>query len=185
MQIMNTNRQGDWIQTYTGRKFYTLDPRPEEVDIVDIAHALSMMCRYNGHCERFYSVAEHSVLIARHLPLKYKLWGLLHDASEAYIADINRPTKRFMPEYKSIERNIMLAVCDHFGLDRDEPFEVKCADNGILFDECAQNMKTPPNDWALTDPPLGVTLKYWPPACAKHWFLTTYEDIITKMKEAA
>ena len=51
----------DWIQTYSGKKFYPLDPRPEDIDIRDIAHALSLNCRFNGHCRCFYSVAEHSV----------------------------------------------------------------------------------------------------------------------------
>jgi hypothetical protein len=178
---VETNRPGDWIQTYLGGKFYTLDPRPEEVELEDIAHALSMTCRYNGHCERFYSVAEHSVLVARHLPLRFKLWGLLHDASEAYVNDINRPTKKYMPEYKTIEANIMIAICQRFDLDLREPPEVKAVDNGILQDECEQNMKKPPAEWHITDPKLGIKLKFWTPPEAKYWFLETFWEIQREM----
>ncbi|MFN9113590.1 MAG: phosphohydrolase, partial [Bacteroidota bacterium] len=70
-----------WIQTFSGIAFWPLDPKPEHVRIADIAHALSMKCRYNGHTRKFYSVAEHSVLVSRHVPEEDALWALLHDAS--------------------------------------------------------------------------------------------------------
>lgn len=65
-------RHGDWMQTYSGRKFWPVDPRPEEVFIEDIAHALSMICRFGGHSLVFYSVAQHSVLVARNLKREHK-----------------------------------------------------------------------------------------------------------------
>jgi hypothetical protein len=77
------SRRGDWMQTFTGRRFWPLDPRGEDVLIEDIAHALSLLTRYGGHCTRFYSVAEHSVLLARAATPENALWLLLHDASEA------------------------------------------------------------------------------------------------------
>ena len=73
-------RKGNWMQTFTGRQFWPADPRADEIDIRDIAHALSMQCRYAGHCTQFYSVAEHCVLLANAIP-EQKLWALLHDAS--------------------------------------------------------------------------------------------------------
>ena len=85
---MNVARRGGWIQTYTGRQFWPLDPRIEDIDIHDIAHALSHQCRYSGHCLRFYSVAEHSVLLSHHVAGEHMLWALLHDAWEAYLAAI-------------------------------------------------------------------------------------------------
>lgn len=96
-------KQTDWIQTYTGRKFYPLEPDAADVNIEDIAHALAMKCRFNGHVKQFYSVAQHSVLMARHIkPTKtkvstfyLKMWALLHDAGEAYLADIPRPVKPY------------------------------------------------------------------------------------------
>jgi len=102
-----------WMQTFTGRKIDLLAPKPEDVDIEDIAHALSMICRFNGHCRDFYSVAEHSLLVEllcgadlafrprslegsppRYDDAKNRLCCLLHDAAEAYLGDICTPVKR-------------------------------------------------------------------------------------------
>ena len=189
---MNSNvREGQWIQTFSGKQFWTIDPRPEEVDIEDIAHALGMMCRYNGHCNNFYSVAEHSVLIARYLRdvcgPEIALWGLLHDASEAYISDINRPTKPYLSNYKEIEARIMESVCIRFGLPIEEPPEVKAADNGILWDELRQNMKEPPAGWNIPDVGLGVALQFWTPQTAKEHFLHTFNGLTNEigMKDVA
>lgn len=168
------DRCGDWMQTVSGRQFWPLDPRPEDVAIEDIAHALSMMCRFGGHCERFYSVAEHSVLVSENVPPQDALWALLHDASEAYIADVVRPAKRFIDGYKDLEANIMAAVCGAFDLPYIEPPSVKRADNAILADEAAQIMGTKPKDWILPEPPLGVRIIGLPPADAKQAFLARY-----------
>ncbi|MBB4574442.1 phosphohydrolase [Rhizobium lentis] len=167
-------RRGDWMQTVSGRQFWPLDPRPEDIFIEDIAHALSMMCRFGGHCQRFYSVAEHSVLVSENVPPEDALWALLHDASEAYIADIVRPAKRFIDGYKQMEANIMAAVCGAFDLPYVEPPSVKRADNAILADEAAQIMGTKPKDWILPEPPLGVRIIGLSPSDAKRVFLTRY-----------
>jgi uncharacterized protein len=173
------DRRGDWMQTVTGRQFWPLDPRPEDIDIEDIAHALSMMCRFGGHCDRFYSVAEHSVLVSENVPPQDALWALLHDASEAYIADIVRPAKRFINGYKDIEGRIMAAVCGAFDLPCIEPPSVKRADNAILADEAAQIMGAKPKDWILPEPPLGVRIIGLSPSDAKAAFLTRYRALVT------
>lgn len=72
-----TNRLGDWFQTYTGAKFYPFDPRAEDIHLADIAHHLSLQCRFNGATDKFYSVAQHCVLVSQHIPYGYRLWGLL------------------------------------------------------------------------------------------------------------
>ena len=82
-----------YLSTYTGKKFYPYDPRPEQICIEDIAHGLSMLCRFAGQCRFFFSVAEHSIAVAHLLPANLKLFGLLHDASEAYLVDLPRPVK--------------------------------------------------------------------------------------------
>lgn len=168
-------RAGDWIQTATGKAFWPMDPRADEIDPEDIAHALSMLCRFGGHSLRFYSVAEHSVLVSRHVPPHDRLWALLHDATEAYIVDVPRPVKRFMPEYDAIERGIQRAVCERFQLAPRMPDTVKSADYAILSDEAAQVMVRPPQPWSTTTTPLGVTLECWPPERAKIEFLTALE----------
>lgn len=171
-------RIGDWMQTYTGRQFWPIDPRPEEIEIEDIAHALSMMCRYNGHCRTFYSVAEHSVIVSEHVPKEHALWALLHDASEAYIADIVRPAKRFIVGYHEAETRIMNAVCERFGLSPTIPAEVKRVDNAILADEQRCIMATPPIPWTLLEPALCVDIVGLAPWDARSRFLDRYAEIV-------
>lgn len=182
-------RKGDYIQTFTGRKFWPIDPRPDEVCIDDIAHALSMLCRYNGHCLKFYSVAEHSVHVAQWLfdngyPWETILAGLLHDATEAYVADVPRPLKQSLPTYKDAENKVWRAIAARYGLDAELPAEVHEADNRILADEVQQNMK--PMEWhAGHDDPLGVELEFWTPAQAEHEFIAMFQFLDQRRREPA
>jgi uncharacterized protein len=171
-------RIGGWIETFTGVVFYPLDPRPEEICIEDVAHSLSLQCRFAGHCREFYSVAEHSVRVSRELPAELALWGLLHDAAEAYLVDLRRPIKRFSEMgklYRGIEAQLMLSVCDRFGLDIVEPPEVKRIDNALLMTEkrdllgngCAKA-------WEDTELPLAGRIKPWKPKVAERRFLTAF-----------
>lgn len=139
------DRTGAWIQTYSGVAFYPLDPRPEEILIEDIAHALAMQCRFTGHVKRFYSVAEHSVHVSRLCPAEFALWGLLHDASEAYLCDVARPVKRMpgMEGYRAAEAKLMDNITARFGLDPDEPAGVKLADTTMLGIEVRDLMHWP------------------------------------------
>lgn len=169
-------REGEWIQTYTGRQFWPLDPRPEDVDIEDIAQALSMLCRFGGHCSRFYSVAEHSIYVSQHCP-DHALWGLLHDASEAYTVDIPRPFKRLMPHYREIERGVQRAICEAFGLPVEEPEAVIRADRALLMDERLALMKASDRAWSTDTAPLGVTIGGYQPTTAKVVFLEAFERL--------
>ena len=136
---MNNNmsieaRRGDWIQTFTGKRFYPLDPRPEDINITDIAHALSNQCRFAGHVNQFYSTAQHSVLVSRLLPREFALWGLLHDASEAYLMDIPSPFK-YLPEmstYRTFEAGAQYIIYLKYGCLGPEPPEVKVVDKQML-----------------------------------------------------
>jgi hypothetical protein len=170
-------KRGDWIQTATGRPFWPIDPRPADIDIEDIAHALSMLCRFGGHCLRFYSVAEHSVLLSRHVAPEHKLWALLHDASEAYLVDVPRPLKPFLRGYREAEDKIMRAVCERYRLPPEMPEAVKAADTSLLMDEAAQNMSRPHIEWELKASPLGVTLEYLEPSEAREAFLCAFEEL--------
>lgn len=129
------NRKGGWTNTFTGMRFWPIDPRPEEIVIEDIAHGLSLMNRFNGQTPRPYSVAQHSVYVSEECDPRDAFWGLMHDASEAYIADIVAPAKNFMPEYKEIERNLMLAICRRFWLNPVQPSSVTMADSKVLSSE--------------------------------------------------
>lgn len=166
-----------WIQTFTGRQFWPLNPRPEDVDLLDIAHALAMKCRYSGHTKRFYSVAEHSVHVSRHVPAEHALAALLHDAGEAYLPDVPRPIKPQMPGFKQIEERIDRAIATRFGCAFPWPESVHRADIAILADEKAALMGPEPAPWHLPYPPLGVKIECWDPEEAKWRFAVRFFNI--------
>lgn len=171
-----TNRRGDWIQTYTGRRFWSMDPRAEDVCIEDIAHSLSLQCRFAGHCREFYSVAQHSLLVCANLPREYKLWGLLHDAAEAYLVDVPRPLKQHLAGYREAEAAVMGAIVQAFGLNpQTMPAEVKRIDDALLADEAAQLMTAPAGGWHLPEPPTGTLIDPFPADLARQMFLEAYE----------
>lgn len=162
------------IYTFTGRRFFPLNPNPRHIDPIDIAHALSNQCRYTGHTKRFYSVATHSVLIHDFLSAEgyepeINLWGLLHDASEAYLLDLAAPVKHyadgFGERFLQLERRIEEAVADRFNLTMPIPDEVKAADMRIRENEKAELM--PPGDWEPFGDPLPLTIPNWTPLEAK------------------
>ena len=126
------------MTTYTGKQFWPLDPRPEEVCIEDIAHALSLTCRFGGHCKQFYSVAQHSCLVARLVQITdptMTLAGLLHDAAEAYVGDLIRPIKRTFEQFKSIEDKVMLVIAERFKFPSAPNAVIKWADDIVLRNE--------------------------------------------------
>lgn len=120
------------FMTVTGRLIDFNKFKPEDVDIKDIAHGLSFMCRFNGHCKYFYSVAQHSIRVASILPDDHRLQGLLHDASEAYLADIARPVKMHLPDYKILENRVLSCIFERFDLPTKLPDIVKRADDILL-----------------------------------------------------
>jgi len=174
-------RKGDWMQTFTGLQFWPLDPRPEEICIEDIAHSLSLQCRYAGHVKKFYSVGEHSWRVSQVCDPENELWGLLHDAGEAYLVDLPRPIKHFSAlgdEYRLIEKRLMIAVCLRFGLPEIEPPDVKKSDDFLLQWEQRDFMAPAPKPWrehgALL--PEGI-LSPMSPRVAEIAFLQRFEEL--------
>lgn len=184
----------NWIRTFTGRQFWPLGPRVEEIFIEDIAHALSLVCRYTGHCREFYSVAEHSVRVSFQVQKLYlkldlspgrferarvvALCGLLHDASEAYIADVSRPVKHsatFGPIYKAIEANLEAQINRRFRLPAMLPL-VKEVDNRMLATEMRDLMSVRP-EWAYEAACLDHKIKPWTPAQAEEVFLYRFHAL--------
>lgn len=160
--------RGPWLQTFTGRAFYPLSPDPADVSIDDIAHSLSMQCRFTGHVRAFYSVAEHSVRVSRVVPPRDALWGLLHDASEAYLVDLCRPLKRHTElgaHYREIEAKVMAAICLRFGLGPVEPESVKQADRTLLVTEKRDLLGPEPRPWP------------WSPPTAKGLFMIEFDSL--------
>ena len=114
--------------TYTGRTYHFLDPQDEETDIIDIAHALSLLCRYNGATPEFYSVAEHSVIVSRLVLPEFAFDGLMHDAAEAYCGDVITPLKRMLKDYRAIIATSERAIKRKFCIETFSTAEVNRAD---------------------------------------------------------
>lgn len=107
----------NWIQTYTGFEFWPLDPRPQDINIYDIAHALSLKCRWTGHCRKFYSVAQHSVMMSYYGPkMEHKRQALFHDAAEAYLPDVSSPIKKELKGFQEIENYLLGMIFEVLGI---------------------------------------------------------------------
>jgi uncharacterized protein len=171
-----------WIQTYSGRRFNPTKPNPDAIVLQDIAHALSMQCRFSGHCRDFYSVAQHSVLVSHICNEEDALWGLLHDASEAYLVDVPRPLKQSgkFQAYIDFETVMQRAVCTRFGLSELEPPSVKRADKILLATEARDLMGPLRPDWKQPVDPLPFTIEPWEPKRAESEFLNRYNILISR-----
>lgn len=169
------------MKTYTGRIVNPLDLRPQDIDIVDIAHALSNICRFGGHVRSFYSVAEHSIwvaeLVKRYAP-HLELHALLHDASEAYLCDFPRPLK-YLPEfeiYRVKEKVTQDAIQAHFGLPEGILPEVKDADNAMLVREGIDLMY---EQFTAFGPPADIAIERpMDPEIAEYSFLARFREIL-------
>lgn len=140
-----------WILTHSARHFSYLDPRPEDIHILDIAEGLAKESRYNGHTRGFYSVAQHSWLCSHVVAPAFQLEALLHDAAEAYCKDIPRPLKECLADYQAIEARVDGAIRAKFGLPPTMSAAVKKADLILLATERRDLM--PPDDtpWPIID----------------------------------
>lgn len=150
-----------WLQTHTGRAFDLLNPTADMVDVIDIEHALARVCRFTGHTDRHYSVAEHCCHVSDYLGQLYgpqmALAGLLHDAHEAYTNDLPYPVQvaleeflgdEFREAWKAIQGGVDRAILEHLGVDVDlHDQRVKEADLRILLTERNAMMATPPAPW--------------------------------------
>lgn len=161
--IPNLNDTG-WIQTYTGKRFDILNPSLDSICIEDIARSLSKLCRFLGHLPFFYSVGQHSLIVSDLVWKRTKnkalaFWGLMHDASEAYLGDLVRPLK-VLPQfafYKDIEKIVMNKICEKYEIDNKEPEMVKQIDKLVLYLEHRDirkelhpdNAYIPGDEWSL------------------------------------
>lgn len=180
---------GDDIRTFTGKLVCPLALEPDDVCITDVTHALAYQCRFAGHLKFFYSIGEHSVRVSRLVETwgrrDLALWGLLHDASEAYLVDLPAPIKHHptMLAYRQAEKRAMRAVCEHFALPFDEPPIVKRADRVLLVTEQRDlRMRyAEPNLNSISDcsgiEPLAETITPWTSQMAEREFLARFEAL--------
>jgi uncharacterized protein len=170
-----------YIALGSGRSFHILHPSPDEFTSNDIAHGLSNICRYTGHTDRFYSVAQHCCHVHDVLPLEYRLWGLLHDASEAFIGDVSTPLKSLLPDYRAIEANIMRCILTKYHLSTEMPSIIKSADTALLLHEVDYLLPSVKvDDWNID----GKRIKNfkivgtWLPQQARFEFLKRLNDLV-------
>lgn len=184
-------RKGDWLSTYTGRQFWPLDPCPEDICIEDVAHALSLLCRFGGHCKEFYSVAQHCCLGAlwgrygELLPKKKDQFNfLMHDASEAYLVDLPRPIKRgtelFGEMYQQIESKLEEQLAIKFDLDWPLLPAIKNVDIRMLLTEKRDLLPNVRHLWQFGEndyPPFTAKITPWIPEQAENTFLAMFREL--------
>lgn len=180
---MSTNTvktiKGPTIMLHSGEYFDILDPRSSRLDIQDIAHGLSNVCRFAGQCADFYSVAQHSVLVSYNVPPEHAFAGLMHDAAEAMIGDVSKPLKVLLPEYQRIEHDIEQAIFERYGLPAKLPSCVKQADLALLRTEQRDLMHADRDVWTYAEgaQALPVKIVEVPPRAAKNMFLGRFYQL--------
>jgi hypothetical protein len=197
------------VETFSGRYVDTRDPQVSTIDLGDIAHALSHICRYGGHCSTFYSVAEHAVCVSKRLERRghgvgVQLAGLHHDDTEAYLGDIPRPLKgllRTMSDaYDKLTERMDDAIRWQLNLNEGVPEfhdeRIKDADNWMLFVEAKHFLPSGGinwsgsqlDDWGIRQdglPSRIITPDYFyaglPPEVAKEQYLARHHELTEKM----
>jgi 5'-deoxynucleotidase YfbR-like HD superfamily hydrolase len=165
------------MQTFTGKLIDLMEFSAEDVRLPDIAHALSILNRFTGHSLAPYSVAQHSVFVSRLLPDEHALWGLLHDASEAYLGDVATPLKHALTEYRAMEERVQRAIAQHFRLVWPMPPEVKQADLIALATE-KRDLVSCDHDWGLGVSPCAETVNPLSWFHAKREFEARYKELV-------
>ncbi len=167
---------GNFMTTISGKKIVYDDLDPHAIDITDIAHSLSNICRFGGHINKFYSVAQHSVMVSKMVPKHLALAGLLHDASEAYLSDIVRPAKRMLPQYKELELKLQSVIEERFKVTFDHE-EIHIADNRALYVE-AEHFYGDISDWGLDNFVWDALIVPFSPEEARLMFMHRFNELV-------
>lgn len=165
-----------YVSTYLGNRFYPLEPRIEQVSIEDIAHGLAFQCRFNGQTCDFYSVAQHSLIVADLVPESHRLAALLHDAGEAYLGDMVKPLKNLMPDFSRIEDQVTDIIAKTFKISFADYAPIKRADLIALATEKRDLMpySTEAWDYLRGIEPLTTSIRPMSPMEAKTAFLDRF-----------
>lgn len=139
------------FQTYTGRLIDFGNIRPDDIDILDIAHGLAHITRFGGQARNHITVGEHSLTVASLVPPPYKYTALLHDAAEAYLGDIPKPLKNLLPDYQRIEKKFMEIIAEKFQFPYPIPELIKAADRQAIQREWAENVLSSREKRAIPD----------------------------------
>jgi hypothetical protein len=187
--FLSRSGKNSWLQTASGGRVSVLNPLQKEINIQDIAGSLAKQCRFNGHCQEFYSVAEHCV---RGVKLIQQIWGsdsldlqkafLLHDASEAYIGDMIKPVKVMDPVFNAIEAKFEKVIQSRFNLNPNLYIQVKLVDQMMLVWE-KRDLLPNSEDWPNLPSIEGYDLEKLIPfewKDAEMLYLNTYNKLFNK-----
>lgn len=171
-----------YVSTFSGNRFYPLEPRIDCVSIEDIAHGLAYQCRFNGQTHEFYSVAQHSLIVSSLAPTDLRLAALLHDAAEAYLGDMVKPLKVLLPEFAAIEDQVSAIIGAAFGIDFSDYAPIKRADLIALATEKRDLMPHSAERWAYLDGirPLPQPIITMSPGEAKRAFLDEFARLTAR-----
>jgi len=171
-----------YVSTYQGNRFYPLEPRIADVSIEDIAHGLAYQCRFNGQTSVFYSVAQHSLIVAALVPDDLRFAALLHDAAEAYIGDMVKPLKVLLPAFSEIEDKVTRIIGESFGVDLSHHPQIKQADLIALATEKRDLMPYSVEQWTYLEQiaPCQDVIVPMAPEIAKKAFLDCFESLFTR-----
>jgi hypothetical protein len=166
-----------YVSTYLGNRFYPLEPRIDDVDIEDIAHGLAYQCRFNGQTSAFYSVAQHSLMVAALVPDELRFAALLHDAAEAYLGDMVKPLKVLLPAFSEIEDNVSRIIGERFRVDLNHNPIIKQADLVALATEKRDLMPYSVEEWAnlIGVKPMAEAILPMAPDVAKREFMKEFD----------
>jgi len=164
-----------WITTYSGRQFFVLRASEDDIHIEDIAHSLSNLCRYVGHCKTFYSVAEHCCRLVDIVPEDLKLQALLHDASEAYLSDLAHPVKEFLLDYQRLEARLMVVIYSKYGIRGGQDLQISVQEGRLTAAEYRDLMNHRPGVPMISSPyPVEGTIVPWSSIEAEQEFLRLF-----------
>ena len=169
------------MKTYTGRDVDPLNLRIEDVDILDIAHHTANVARFNGATRFHYSSAQHAVYVSRQFQpsdWRYRLFGLLHDATDAYFPDVPTPIKH-SPSFESFrqaETTALAIILTRFGLGTELPPEVKRADHAVMVSEGIELIH---HRYDFAQPAHGLCICQMSPDSARDMFLAEFKSILS------
>lgn len=168
-----------WINTASGQRIHLLEPDPDKLYIEDFAKSLSKLCRFNGHCNRFYSVAEHSIRGSYQIEPEYALQFVLHDCTESLLGDMVSPLKRYMHLYQIIECNLQQVIYHKFGVKTSPASDaaVHLTDKRMLATEARDLLPERDLNWSVPYEPFDITIDPALPWLAEWWFLTRYREL--------
>lgn len=182
----DTVQKGASILLMSGSVLYFDSPDPKVMDPEVIAHALSQLCRWTGQTLKFFSVAQHCVIVSKIVPPEHALAGLLHDASEAFIGDVSRPLKYALNEaapgmLSDIEDRLHAAIAKRYGFPFPYDPSVKLADNVSLATEKRDILPNDRKPMIGLPEPLEAPLKTLGPKAAKRQWLERFEELGGKL----